>query len=279
MTPAAPVLTPTAPPTKPSVHPAPNSCGPCNKSLAPPAIRLPRMGEPLFLADWDEVLMVHYEVDPTELAPLVPFPLDLREGRAYVSLVAFNLRGMRPYRGGRLGALLVRPIASHGFLNVRTYVTVDGEPGIYFLTEHLDNRLSLRLGPPLFGLPYQFARVDYRHDWLDGRIAGRVTDPADGAVFSYRGLVEPHPEGYRPVEPGSLTEWLMERYTAYTARGRHLRKFRVWHPPWPARPAVVRVTEDSLLRERWPWFARARRVGADFSPGVRGVWMSRPRRA
>jgi hypothetical protein len=34
-------------------------------------------GEPLFLADWLRVLMMHFEVDPRALQRDVPFPLDL----------------------------------------------------------------------------------------------------------------------------------------------------------------------------------------------------------
>src|SRR5688572_11058560 len=90
-------------------------------------------GEPPLVADGERTLMIHYELDPVALAKCVPFPLDLHEGRAYVSLVAFTLRGMRPWHGGRLMEWLFRPIATHGFLNVRTYVKVHGESGIYFL--------------------------------------------------------------------------------------------------------------------------------------------------
>lgn len=235
-------------------------------------------GEPCLFADWDRTLMLHYEVDPAVLRPHVPFPLDLHEGKAYVSLVAFTLRDMRPRRGGRLARWLMRPIATHGFLNVRTYVRVNGEAGIYFLTEYMDNRLSLKLGPLAFGLPYRLARLDYRHDWERGEISGRITDPASGAVFSYRGLVDAERAAYHPAEAESLTEWLMERYTAFTERKGLRRFFRVWHPPWPAATAVVRIRDDSLLREHWPWFRHATLVGADFSPGLRDVWMGRPRR-
>src|SRR5205085_2900728 len=105
--------------------------------------------------------------DPAALRPFVPFPLEVRDGRAYVSLVAFTMRDLKPGLGGGLTAWLFRPIATHGFLNVRTYVRVRNEPGIYFLTEYLDNLLSLRLGPPLFGLPYRGARLDYRHEGED----------------------------------------------------------------------------------------------------------------
>jgi len=46
-------------------------------------------GEPLFIADWDRALMIHYEVDGVALQRKVPFELDLWNGRAFVSLVAF----------------------------------------------------------------------------------------------------------------------------------------------------------------------------------------------
>src|SRR5438105_955225 len=51
-------------------------------------------GEPLFVADWERALMIHYQVDPEELQRVVPFELDLHEGRAFVTLVAFTLRRM-----------------------------------------------------------------------------------------------------------------------------------------------------------------------------------------
>lgn len=258
-------------------RPAAPKAGPGALSAAARRLLVRHGGEPLLTADWDRALMIHYEVPAEVLKPFVPFPLDLHHGKAYVSLVAFTMRGMKPRRGGRLTEWLFRPIATHGFLNVRTYVRLGAETGIYFLSEHLDNRLSLRLGPPLFGLPYRFARLHYRHDWRSGLIAGRITDPASGAVYSYRALVDDDPAAYKPAATGTLTEWLMERYTAFTARGSRRRLFRVWHPPWPEAPVAVKVGDDSLLREHWSWFEHARFVGANFSPGLRDVWMGRPR--
>ncbi len=38
---------------------------------------LSHWGEPLLLAAWKRVLMIHLEVDPAALQPAVPFPLDL----------------------------------------------------------------------------------------------------------------------------------------------------------------------------------------------------------
>jgi uncharacterized protein YqjF (DUF2071 family) len=222
--------------------------------------------------------MLHYEVDPEVLRPHVPFPLDLHEGKAYVSLVAFTLRGMRPRRGGRLTRWLMAPIGTHGFLNVRTYVRINGEPGIYFITEYMNNLLSLKLGPLAFGLPYRLARLDYRHDWERRTLRGKVTVPdRKRGALAYTGRLETAAR-FIPADSGTLTEWLMERYAAFTVRRGKRLFFRVWHPPWPKAPAEITVTDDSLLRHDLPWFRHARFVGADFSPGVRDVWMGRPRR-
>ncbi len=142
-------------------------------------------GEPMFYADWLRAVFIHYEVEAGLLQCEVPFELDLHEGRAYLSLVAFTMRDMRPRIGGKLMALAFRPIATHGFLNVRTYVKHDGEPGIYFLAEWLSNPLSVHLGPPLFGLPYRFGRLEYRHDHETGKLHGLVIGKQPSGRLEY----------------------------------------------------------------------------------------------
>src|SRR5436853_7930899 len=83
---------------------------------------LARCRRPLLLADWLDALFLHYEIDPGELQPFVPFELDLWEGRAFISLVAFTMHRMHLACFGQLGAWVCRPIATHEFLNLRTYV-------------------------------------------------------------------------------------------------------------------------------------------------------------
>src|SRR4051812_13353145 len=113
-------------------------------------------GEPLFYSAWRRALFIHYEVEAELLQRDVPFPLDLREGRAHVSLVAFTMQGLRPRWGGKATTYLFAPIATHELLNVRTYVRCGDEAGIYFLAEWIPNRLSAWLGPRSFGLPYRW---------------------------------------------------------------------------------------------------------------------------
>ena len=231
-------------------------------------------GEPLFYASWDHAVMIHYEANPEALQSCVPFELDLRDGHAFVSLVAFTLRRMRPRRGGRIGEWLLKPIATHEFLNVRTYVRANDEPGIFFMVEWLSNRLSVPLGPPLFGLPYRYGQIDYRHDRATEELSGRVD--ARGGCFSYRGKTAS--AELAACEPGSLTEFLMERYTAFTQPGhRRPKLFRVWHEPWPQTPLDIGTTATDLLATSGRWWNTAEFLGANYSPGVE-VWMGRPQR-
>lgn len=234
---------------------------------------LAHAGEPLFLARWDQAVFIHYEADPVVLQREVPFPLDLHEGRAFVSLVAFTLLRMRPRRGGRLGEWLFKPIASHEFLNVRTYVRRAGEPGIFFLAEWLSNPLSVRLGPRSFGLPYRFGQLKYAHPHGDGEILGTVT-ANEGRLKYYATIPAAR---FDPSEAESRTEFLLERYTAFTCQRGRRRLFRVWHEPWRQTPIDIDVTADDLLASMGDWWRSAEYVGANHSPGVE-VWMGRPHR-
>jgi len=232
--------------------------------------------EPMFIADWDRVLMIHFGVDAAALQRDVPFQLDLREGRAFVTLVAFTMRDMRPAFGGRFTAWPFRAIATHHFLNVRTYVRVGDEVGIHFLAEWVSNRLAVLLGPRTFSLPYRHGQIRYQNDWALGELRGSVVDAVTGAAFEYHAGSETGGP-FSTCEPGSLDEWLMERYVAFNSACNRLRFFRVWHEPWQQCRAEVSITEFSLLTEHWHWFRAAHLIGANYSPGACDVWLGRPR--
>jgi uncharacterized protein YqjF (DUF2071 family) len=221
--------------------------------------------------DWLDVVFVHYRVDPEVLQPHVPFPLDLYEGWAYVSLVAFTMNRMRPNRGGAFTEHLFRPIATHQFLNIRTYVKVKGEPGIQFLAEILNNKWSIPLGPVAYSLPYRLGKIAYRRD----------ADVVEGSIRAEKGGIRYRGKAHGPefvAEEGSLNEFLVERYAAFNAEGGVGKKFRVDHEPWQLREAEVEVLEESLLRAWFPWFAHVTYCAAQVSDGVREVKMGLPKR-
>ena len=132
---------------------------------------------------WREVVFIHLEVDRQPLATVVPFDLDLFEGRAFVSLVAFFVRRFRPRRGGRLTSWTMAPIANYPLLNLRAYVVHDGRPAIFFLREWMTKRIPGFFGPRTFGLPYHLAQIEYRHAGRDLERAGRESRRPFGAVL------------------------------------------------------------------------------------------------
>lgn len=230
-----------------------------------------RRFENLLLADWKSFAFLHFEVDPHLLQPEIPFALDLFEGRCFVSLVAFRMENMRFQRGGPATSWLTAPIANHHFLNLRTYVTHRGESGIFFVREWLDNRAAVSIGPWAFGLPYQFAAIDYDHS-RPGK-TGQVAN-AKG-TFQYSGDTDPIEQDRGCGNP--LDRFLLERYTAFCAE-RIPRFFRVWHEPWLIRKIRdVRIQHATLLELAFPrWWPRALFTCGHFSEGVETVRMGRP---
>ena len=234
---------------------------------------LSHWGEPLFLARWDRAVFIHYSADAELLQRQVPFTLDLRDGLAFVSIVAFTLVRMRPRLGGRLGEWLLKPIATHEFLNIRTYVRHEGEPGIYFLAEWLSNRLSVLLGPRTFGLPYRFGHLRYDHDSRQDSLSGLVE--ASQGRLQYKMALGGR--NFEPCEGQSLDEFMLERYTAFTEKGKRRRLFRIWHEPWPQVAARCDVNDTSLIASTGAWWKTAQLISANYSPGAE-VWMGRPHR-
>ena len=190
-------------------------------------------------------------------------------------LQPFTLRGLRCRFGGKLGEWLFKPIATHEFLNVRTYVRHRGEPGIIFLAEWLSNPLSVKLGPKTFGLPYRYGKIRYEHRHEAGTFRGSVVDAQGRGEVNYE-AERPGAAAFDICPIGSLDEFLLERYTAFTAHGGKRGFFRIWHETWPQARVNATVQNISLLTNTWRWFRDAKFVGANYSPGAPQVWMGRP---
>jgi uncharacterized protein YqjF (DUF2071 family) len=162
------------------------------------------------------------------------------------------------------------PVAQHEFLNVRTYVRVGADRGIYFIVEWVPNALAQWIGPRTYGLPYQFGRIKYvcrdrgavcGDVQADGRFCFSASRPAELAIS----------------DAGSLDGFLIERYTAFTCRHGILRRFRIAHAPWAVGEVRCEIEDDSLVA-RAPWWREACFAGAHYSPGVADVEIGMPQR-
>lgn len=104
---------------------------------------------------WRNVLFLHYEVNPEELQKLVPYPIDLYNGKGVVSIVPFVMKRIRfPFLPSVPG------LSKLYELNLRTYVRINNLPAVYFFTldsNHLFAVLVARLG---FSLPYRYRSIE-----------------------------------------------------------------------------------------------------------------------
>ncbi|GHC10443.1 DUF2071 domain-containing protein [Cerasicoccus arenae] len=233
--------------------------------------RLAEEGGPLLRAAWHDVLMMHFAIAAEDLQPHTPFPLDTFEGTAVVTLVAFHMEDLRVDAWPGAPHWLLGP-AEHAFLNVRTYVRVGNELGIYFLAEYVPKLLARVAGPMTYGLPYQFTTIRYAHDTRNRRFGGRlgfrigIEFDADYALAA------------ETTDPGSFEEFVLERYNAYTRRLGQALRFRVEHPPWRMHRARLQYWHDAMLHADQPFWPNARYIGAHFTPGFDDVAMGAPQR-
>lgn len=191
---------------------------------------------------WRHVLFANWPVDPAVAEPHVPdaMTLDTFDGEAWLSVVPFTNVDVRP----------ARLPAGWGFdlpeLNLRTYVTVDGAPGVYFFSLDAQGILGV-LGARLFHhLPYYYARISLVEHGDGVRFASRRRHPG-ARPADFRATYEPAGEPFGS-EPGSLEAFLTERYRYYTeSPAGGLRYAEIRHEPWSLYRATVSFDENRLF--------------------------------
>jgi uncharacterized protein YqjF (DUF2071 family) len=211
---------------------------------------------PVMYQSWRSLLFLHWVVPPEELRPLLPsgLEIDTFEGRAYVGLVAFTMRGVRP-----AGLPAVSWLSDFHETNVRTYVHVAGrEPGVWFFSLDAASRLAVALARAWFGLPYFYARMQVvptprpgpaRGEAVGGEVAyrsQRLSSPPGRATTALRCAPRGAPA---PAASGSLDHFLIERYLLYTSSRGRIHSGRVHHSSYPIQSADLLECEESLLAE------------------------------
>jgi uncharacterized protein YqjF (DUF2071 family) len=198
----------------------------------------------LMVQKWRSLLFLHWEVPLGALRRVVPagLELDLFEGRAYVGLVPFTMRRVRP-----VGLPAVPWLSDSHETNVRTYVHVGGrDPGVWFFSLDASNPVAVVLARSLAHLNYHRARMSLeRAD--DGVIRYRSERLWPGPVPAAHDI-RARPAGTpAPAAVGTLDHFLLERYLLYAARGGRLYRGRVHHAPYPAQGAEVFETDETLI--------------------------------
>ena len=187
---------------------------------------------------WRHLSFLHWEVDPVRLTPYIPdgLELDLFEEKAYIGTIPFLMTGVRPRQ-----AVSVPGISTFPEFNIRTYVRQGGKAGVFFITLDAQSRVTCAYAPRAYGVPYQYTRgrVDVdgeTYSWRSKRVNG-----GQELVGSCIGTGEA-----MQAEPGSLEEFLFERYCLYTSHKEKLCIAHTHHDPWVFRKGEAEVISNTL---------------------------------
>jgi len=189
---------------------------------------------------WHDLLFAHWPIEPQALRPLVPprLLLDLFQGRCWIGVVPFRMshihaRGLPPMPG----------LSRFPELNVRTYVMLEGKPGVYFFSLDAANLAAVWAARTFYRLPYFHALMsaEIQDDWI------AYSSERRGGPAEFRGR-------YRPIKsvelgcPGNLEHWLTERYCLYTTVGSEVFRAEVHHEPWPLQTAEAEIEINTVAQ-------------------------------
>ena len=193
---------------------------------------------------WDHLLFMHWPVKPDMLRPLVPqrLTIDTYDGQAWVGVV--------PFRMSRTRGRFMPPIPeSSAFpeLNVRTYVTAQGKPGVWFFSLDAGSKLAVRGARWAFHLPYFDADMHIETRGEETRYRSSRTH-RDAPPAEFVGSYRPTGEIFR-ASVGSLEDFLTARYCLYAAdRKQRLYRADINHVPWPLQAAQAEVECNTMAR-------------------------------
>lgn len=188
---------------------------------------------------WVDLLFAHWPVPEKTLRAVVPdaIPIDTYDGSAWIGITPFEIVAAHPR-----GLPPLPWLSRFPELNVRTYTTIGGRPGIWFFSLDADRAAAAGAARLTYRLPYRHADMTITRS--GSRIAYRSRAVAAGAAL--RATYEPTGAVSHPAD-GTLQHFLTERYCLYTLdrRGR-VRRADIHHAPWPLQPARGELVENTM---------------------------------
>src|ERR1041384_3644254 len=89
---------------------------------------------------WHDLLFAHWRCPISDLRPLIPQPLEIEtyDGDAWISVIPFYMSGVR-----MRWSPPIPTTSAFQEINVRTYVTLDNRPGIWFFSLDCESSLAV----------------------------------------------------------------------------------------------------------------------------------------
>jgi uncharacterized protein len=155
-------------------------------------------GSPIMYQSWGKLLFIHWPIAVEALRRQIPEPLqvDTFDGRAWVAITPFTIWDARP--------VFVPPlpwVSDFHEINVRTYVHLDGVPGVWFFSLDANSLVAVLAARTFFHLPYHQAEIHLEQQNQTVIYTTWRTDSAAPAAFNATWTFGPE---LPQAEPGSL---------------------------------------------------------------------------
>jgi uncharacterized protein len=206
------------------------------------ALRHPPEGQPVMHQNWGKLLFMHWRINEELLRPLVPpeLQIDTFGERAWIGITPFtmwDIRAFPPYLPAVPG------LSSMHELNVRTYVHLNGVPGVWFFSLDADSVPAVLAARTFFHLPYYEAEIelDQNGDTIDYDLT-RDDEPSAEFHASWT-IGDKLPQS----QPGSKEFFLTERYCLFTENDGELYRARIYHEPWRLQKADLTEFSSDIL--------------------------------
>jgi uncharacterized protein len=216
--------------------------------------------------NWGRLLFIHWPIPVELLRPMIPAQLsiDTFDGSAWIGVVPFTMWGIR---ASFLPA--IPGTSAFNELNVRTYVHLNGVPGVWFFSLDAANRLAVWGARTFYHLPYFKAEMDLvregkaiqysssrsdaltYNEFFDGERKGFPSELNSDSIESLPRarlhaswtVGEPLPT----ADSDSLRFFLTERYCLYSFHHQRLYRSRIFHEPWPLRAAQLNSCTSTMI--------------------------------
>ncbi|MGS2741719.1 YqjF family protein [Sinomicrobium sp. M5D2P17] len=208
-----------------------------------------------YYQEWNDAVFLHWLVEPAKLRKFVPpeLEIDLYDGKAWISVVAFTMQKIRPRNLPPFP-----PVSDFHEINIRTYVKNNNKTGVYFLSIEGGTGISCRVARTLSKLPYRYSRMK-RQECYYNSVNHKFGDRLD-IHYSIGGKIS-HKTG--------PDHWLTERYALFQDTRTAINEFEIHHIPWPVYTIELKKTE--VHYPRFSILLKGAPQLAHYSPGVQVI--------
>lgn len=217
-------------------------------------------------AEWRNLLMANYEIDPSILKPFLPShtELDTFNGTHYVSLVGFL------FQNTRVRGFSVPFHRTFEEVNLRFYVRYKEagtwKRGVVFIKELVPRRMITFVANTVYKEKY--ATHPMKHSWNSSNNELQVAYywKVKSEWNHLKAIAEKEPV---PLVPGSEEEFITEHYWGYTfVNNACTGEYKVAHPSWRVHPVRSYDIRCDVATLYGPPFAEA------FTQAPRSVFLA-----